>query len=87
MDNAQSKMENAQSELDTDTVWRSKRAKIDAKNAGNARIVFFNCADPQTARIEVSAYSKLNFMVKESIYIWPFDAVDYCKRVWLKNIP
>ena len=41
MENTQTKMENAQSEVNPDSVSRSKRAKIDTKYTGNANIGFF----------------------------------------------
>ena len=80
MENAQSEMENAQSEQDPDAVSRSKRAKIDTKYTGNANIVFFRIVlTPKLLGIKVSAYSEFISMVKEGIYMWLFDAVDNCK--------
>ena len=80
MENAQSKMENAHSEVDPNTVWRSKRAKIDTKYTGNANIVFFRIVlTPKMLRIQISVCSEYILMVKKGIHNKPFDAVAYCK--------
>ena len=77
MENTPSKMENAQSKMDPDTVSRSKRAKIDTKYNGNANVFLRIVLTPKLLGLEVSAYSEFIFMVKEGIYL-ALDAVDYC---------